>query len=154
MLWIHNGTSWVKDKANTSGNNPYIREPAVGGIAVTDEPVWAPNTGRNPNGIMLGDIKAWKTTIEVAWPPLTYQEAKYIRDAIWSGAHKGFVDPESNETVHGFFKIKFSDIEGGLDLSEPNIEKTVYVANMPRLLYSTSDVYKRYSEVKIQFIEK
>ena len=145
MLWIHNGTAWVKDKDNTTGNNPYIREPSIGGISVTDEPIYASNTGRDANnGEMIGDFKCWKTTIEVTWPPLTYAEVKYIVDAIKAGVSDG----------KGYFKIKYTDIAGGTTLSAPNVEKTVYCANLPRLLYSTSVKYKRYSEVKIQFIEK
>ena len=120
-------------------NGTTVKDPKLGGIAVTDEPIWSSNTGRSTTGKMIGDIVAWKTTIEVAWPPLTYSEMKTIRDAIKSGGE--------------FFEIQYKDVEAGIESGSLKTEtKTVYCGNIPRLLYST--VYKRYMDVKIEFIER
>ena len=141
-------------KINTTGNTwVELPEPAIGGIGVTDEPIWASNTGRDANnGEMLGDMKCWKTTIEVAWPPLSYSQAKLIRDTIRTAVNNGYTD-SNNKTHKGYFRIKYTDIEQGTSLSDMNTTtKTVYCSNIPRLLYSK--VYQRYTEVKIKFIEK
>lgn len=121
-------------------NGTTVKEPKIGGIGVTDEPIWSSNTGRSTTGKMIGDIIAWKTTVEVAWPPLTYAEMKKIRDAIKAGGK--------------FFEIEYPDIESGSSLSGMQTTKTVYVANVPRMLYSTSNKYKRYADVTIEFIER
>ncbi len=131
----------IKNKAGTWVT---VAEPKIGGIGVTDEPVWAANTGRSASGTMIGDIVAWKTTIEVAWPPLSYSKAKQLRDAIGAG-----------DKTRNFFKIRYSDIEGGVENgSLKTVEKTVYVGNVPRMLYSLSPKYPRYGEVTIKFIEQ
>ena len=128
---------------NPTSGQQQLPEPKLGGIAVTDEPVWSEETGRVSDGTMKGDIRAWKTTVEVAWPPLTYAQAKTIRDAIGAG-----------DKTRNFFKIRFSDIEEGSTLGTMTTEKTVYVGNVPRLLYSTSSVYQRYYDIKLTFIEQ
>lgn len=118
-----------------------VAEPARGGITVTDEPIWASNTGRNTKGKMIGDIVAWKTTIEVTWPPLTYSQVKTIRDAIKAGGE--------------FFEIHYKDIEAGISSGALQTQdKTVYCANIPRSLYSLSSKYPRYDGITIQFIEQ
>ena len=117
-----------------------LPEPARGGITVTDEPIWASNTGRNTKGKMIGDIVAWKTTIEVTWPPLTYSQARTIRNAI-RGAGE-------------FFSIKYPDIEEGQTVATMETTKTVYCANIPRALYSLSPKYPRYDGITIQFVEQ
>lgn len=121
-------------------NGVTVAEPKLGGIVVTDEPVWSANTGRSSTGKMIGDIVAWKTTIEVAWPPLSYSQMKVIRDAIKSGGE--------------FFQIQYTDIESGTTLSNMTTTKTVYCGNIPRLLYSTAAQYQRYAEIVITFIEQ
>ena len=123
-------------------NGVTVKEPKLGGISVTDESIWSSNTGRSSTGKMIGDIVATKTTIEVSWPPLTYGEMKTIRDAIVAGGE--------------FFSITYPDIQAGInqDGSLKTQTKTVYCANIPRLLYSTSDIYKRYTDITIQFIEQ
>ena len=121
-------------------NNVTVKEPKLGGVSVTDEPIWSSNTGRSSTGKMIGDIVAWKTTIEISWPPLTFAEMKAIRDAIRSGGE--------------FFQIEYLDIASGSTVGTMPTTKTVYCANIPRLLYSTSDIYKRYTDITIQFIEQ
>ena len=128
---------------NPSGDWVTVAEPKIGGIVVTDEPVWSSNAGRTSSGTMDGDIKAWKTTIDVTWPPLTYSQLKAIRDAIGAG-----------NTARSHFDIQYPDIEAGITSGALNMQtKTVYVANIPRSLYSTSNAYKRYSDLTIQFVE-
>ena len=128
---------------NKAGTYVTVAEPKIGGIVVTDEPIWSSNTGRGDDGEMIGDIKAWKTTIDVTWPPLSYAEVKAIRDAIGAG-----------DKTRTKFKIKYPDVEAGISSGNLQMqEKEVYVANIPRELYSTSTVYKRYSGFTIQFVE-
>lgn len=117
-------------------NGTTVKDPAIGGVSVTDEAIWSSNTGRSSTGKMIGDIVATKATIEIAWPPLSYAEMKAIRDAILAGGE--------------FFSITYPDPGTG----SANATKTVYCANIPRLLYSTSNKYPRYQDVKIQFIER
>lgn len=123
-------------------NSITVKEPKRGGIAVTDEPIWSANTGRSSTGKMIGDIVATKTTIEVSWGVLTYAEMKTIRDAIISGGE--------------FFTITYPDIEAGINTNGTlkTQSKTVYCANVPRLLASTSAKFRRYTDVTIQFIER
>lgn len=113
----------------------WLPTPAKGGIAVTDEPIWSANTGRSTTGKMIGDIIAWKVTVEVGWPPLTFAQAKAIRDAI-KGAGE-------------FFNIRYYDV------STSSMEtKTVYCGNIPRTLYSLADKHQLYSGVEIKFVEQ
>ena len=122
-------------------NGHSVAEPKIGGIGVTDEPIWSSNTGRSSTGKMIGDIVGWKTTIEVAWPTLTYAQAKAIRDAIRGAGN--------------FFTITYPDIEGGIENGALKTQsKTVYCANIPRVLYSLNPKYRRYADITIQFIER
>lgn len=116
-------------------NGVTVKDPKLGGISVTDEPIWSSNTGRAADGTMVGDIVARKTTVEVGWGPLTFAQAKQIRDAIISGGE--------------FFSITYPD-----PAVAANVTKTVYCGNIPRLLYSLSNTYPRYQDVTIQFIER
>ena len=70
-----------------------VATPKHSGVVITEEPIWASNTGRSSTGKMIGDIIAWKTTIAVSWPPLDFDAAKEIRDAIMNAG--------------SFFKIKY-----------------------------------------------
>lgn len=115
-------------------------EPKRGGIGVTDEPIWSANTGRSSTGKMIGDVVAWKTTIEVAFPPLSYEHAKRLRDAI--------------RNAGDFFQIRYMDIESGNTTNSMPTTKTVYVGNVPRLLVSLSPKQQRYEGIDIKFIEQ
>ena len=123
-------------------NSVTVKDPKIGGVTVTDEAIWSSNTGRSSTGKMIGDIVAMKSTIEIAWGPLTYSEMKTIRDAIIAGGE--------------FFSITYPDIEAGINTNGTvkTQTKTVYCANIPRILYSTSTKYPRYTDVTIQFIER
>lgn len=116
-------------------NGITVATPKQGGVVVTDEPIWAGNTGRSSTGKMIGDVVAWKTTIAVTWPPLSFSEAKKIRDAI--------------KNADAFFTIKYHDFS-----ASTMTEKTVYAGNVPRTLYSLSAGHQRYSDITITFIEQ
>lgn len=118
-------------------NGVTVAEPSIEGVVVTDEPVWSSNTGRNINGKMVGDIVAYKTTIEVTWNLLTYSQMATIRDAI-----RG----------EGFFSITYPDTnQSGADTTST---KTVYASNIPRTLYSRSSKAQYYKDITITFIEQ
>ncbi len=116
-------------------NGITVATPKHGGVVITDEPIWASNTGRSSTGKMIGDIVAWKTTITVSWPPLTFGEVEKLRNAIVSA------DP--------FFKIKYYDIK-----TDSMQEKTVYTGNIPRTLYSLAEGYQKYTDITITFVEQ
>lgn len=144
---INNGEIFGIKKTSESDNEwTWLPTPAKGGIVVTDEPIWAANTGRSSTGKMIGDIVAWKVTVEVAWPPLTFAQAKSIRNAI-KGAGE-------------FFDIAYYDLS-----TSDMVKKTVYCGNIPRALYSLADRidpasgsvvgnYRRYSGIAIKFVEQ
>lgn len=116
-------------------NNSTVATPKAGGVVVTDEPIWSSNTGRSTTGKMIGDVIAWKTTVEVSWPPLSFSEAKTLRDAI--------------KNAGPFFEIQYFDFS-----SSSMITKTVYASNIPRTLYSLSSKYQRYNNITVKFIEQ
>lgn len=116
-------------------NGVKVATPKPGGITVTDEPIWASNTGRSSTGKMIGDIVAWKTTVAVSWPPLSFDEAKKIRDAV--------------KNAGPYFDIKYYDFDA-LEM----VSKTVYADHIPRTLYSLVDKYQRYKDITINFTEQ
>lgn len=116
-------------------NGVTVAMPKTGGVVITDEPIWASNTGRSSTGKMIGDVVAWKTTIAVTWPPLSFAEAKKIRDAI--------------KNAGAFFKIKYHDFS-----ADSMVEKTVYASNIPRALYSLAAGYRRHTDITITFVEQ
>ena len=99
---------------------------------------------------MIGDIVAWKTTIEVSWPPLTYAHAKTLRDAIRNAGE--------------FFTITYKDIASGNTVTNMTTTKTVYAGNVPRVLRSIASVpstqpgeaasLQRYDGITVTFIEQ
>ncbi len=109
--------------------------PKQGGITVTEEPIWAGNTGRSSTGKMVGDIVAWKTTIAVTWPPLSFAAAKTLRDAI--------------KNAEPFFKIKYYDFS-----ADTMTEKTVYAGSVPRTLYSLVAGHRLYTDITVTFVEQ
>lgn len=116
-------------------NNVTVHEPAHSGIKITDEPIWAPNTGRASDGTMIGDIVAWKTTVEVAWPPLSFADSERIRNAI--------------KNAGPFFPITYNDFSSG-----STVTKTVYCGNIPRTLYSIAAAFQKHTGVTVSFIEQ
>lgn len=116
-----------------------VHEPAIGGIQITDEPIWASNTGRSQTGKMIGDIVAWKTTVAVQWPPLSFADSQAIRDAIVNNGP--------------FFKIAYNDYNAMQNNSSLTV-KTVYCGNIPRVIASLNSAYQRHQGVQINFIEQ
>lgn len=84
---------------------------------------------------MIGDIIAWKTTIAVSWPQLSFYDAERIRDAV--------------KNAGPFFDIEYYDFS-----VSAMIKKTVYASKLPRTLYSLADKYQRYKDITITFIEQ
>lgn len=130
-----------------------VAEPAHKGVTITDEPVWADNTGRTQTGIMAGDIVAWKRTVAVTWPPLSFDESQKIRRLIRANSP--------------FFTISFNDVaingtwptyEDGQYKGQPipttTTSMTVYCGNIPRTLYSIADALARHQGVTITFVEQ
>ncbi len=116
-------------------NGTAVHDPAYGGVTITDEPIWAANTGRSQTGKMIGDIVAWKTTIEVTWPPLSMADTTTLYNAI--------------RNAGAFFDISYYD----LNTSE-QVTKTVYCNHIPRQLVSITEAYKRHAGVSVTFIEQ
>ena len=116
-------------------NNTQVAEPAQGGVTITDEPIWAPNTGRASDGGMVGDIVCWKTTVSVSWPPLSFAESQTLANAI--------------KNAGPFFQIQYNDFSGSQDVT-----KTVYTSNLPRTLYSLATAFQRHTGVSVTFIEQ
>ena len=113
----------------------WVADPAKGGVIVTDEPVWASNTGRSTTGKMIGDIVAWKKTVEVTWPPLTFSQASAIRTAIKNAGE--------------FFNITYYDLS-----ASDMVTTKVYCGNIPRALYSLASKYRKYTGITIKFVEQ
>ena len=128
-------------------NGVTVKEPARGGVVITEEPVWAPNTGRSQTGKMTGDIVAWKRTFEVSWAPLTFEDTNTILRAI--------------ETAPAFFPITFTNTRNGQVISGGELTMTatletatVYASSIPRTVASLSNAYRRHAGVTITFIER
>ena len=117
-------------------NGTQVAEPAKGGVVITEGPVWSENTGRDVNsGKMIGDIVAWKKTVAVTWPPLTFAQVNTIIQQIKAGG--------------AFFKIKYNDSS-----ASSLKEITVYSSNLSRTIESISAAYKRQTGVTVSFIEQ
>lgn len=118
-------------------NGTLVHEPKQGGVMITDEPVWSSETGRAQDGTMTGKIQAWKTTIAITWPPLSFADAKKIVDAI-----KG---------AGSFFTLKYNDVYAGGGTEQ---QKTVYASNVPRALYSLAAGKKLATDITVTFVEQ
>lgn len=116
-------------------NGITVATPKQGGVTITDEPVWSSNTGRSTTGKMVGDIIAWKTTVAVTWPPLSFSDAKKLRNAI--------------KDAGAFFNIKYNDFS-----ADTLTEKTVYTSNIQRALYSIAEGYRKHTGFTVTFIEQ
>lgn len=112
-----------------------VAEPAKEGIVVTEEPVWAPNTGRTANGTMTGDIIAWKRTVAVTWPPLSFEDTKKIINLI--------------KNAGSFFWVYWTN-----DVGDSMAGMKCYTSSMPRTIYSLAEGYRRHTGVTITFIEQ
>ena len=122
----------VKNKSGTWVEMP---TPAHGGMAIADEPIWSSNTGRGATGAMSGDIVAWKRTLDMEFPPLTFAQSKLIRDTLRNAGE--------------FFDVRFRDF----DNSTWETAK-MYTSNLPRTLYSLAVGCQYHTGVKIQLVEQ
>lgn len=120
---------------NKDGDWVTMPSPSHNGVAIADEPVWSSNTGRGASGKMSGDIVAWKTTIDISLPPLSFADSKLIRDTLKSAGE--------------FFEVRFRDFS-----TSTWVTKTVYTANLPRTIYSLANGYRYHVDVKIQLVEQ
>lgn len=120
---------------NKNGEWVTMPAPAHSGMAIADEPVWSSNTGRGATGMMSGDIVAWKTTIDMDFPPLSYSDSKLIRDTLKNAGE--------------FFDVRYRDFS-----TSAWEEKTVYTANLPRTLYSLAQGIRYHTGVKVQLVEQ
>lgn len=116
-------------------NGTTVAEPKKEGITITDEPIWASNTGRNTKGTMIGDIVAWKTTVQVEWPVLSFSQSQAIANAI--------------RNAGPFFDIKYNDFSSG-----SVVTKRVYCGNIPRTIYSLANAARYHIGVAVTFIEQ
>ena len=122
-------------KNTTKANSTVMPEPAHEGIQVTDEPIWAPNTGRAQDGTMIGDRVGWKKTVAVTWPPLSFSDSQTLQQAL-TGA-----DP--------FFTIWYNEFSGTTEVS-----LNVYCSNLPRTLYSIAQGIRYHTGITITFIQQ
>lgn len=129
----------IGSKTATVSQMTQVHEPALGGLQITDEPIWAPNTGRGSDGTMIGDIVAYKTTVAVTWPPLSFADSQTIRNAIINNGP--------------FFRIAYNDFNATQNNSAL-VVKTVYCANVPRVIASLSTAFQRHEGIQITFIEQ
>lgn len=109
--------------------------PAHGGMSIADEPIWSSNTGRGATGKMSGDIVAWKKTLDMEFPPLTFEQSQLIRNTLRNAGE--------------FFEVRFRDF------SASSWEyATMYTSNLPRTLYSLANGLRYHTGVKIQLVEQ
>ena len=116
-------------------NGTTVAEPKKEGVTITDEPIWASNTGRGSDGTMIGDIVAWKTTVQVEWPVLSFSQSQTIVNAL--------------KNAGAFFSIQYNDFS-----ASSTVTKTVYCSNVPRTLYSLAQAARYHTGVTVTFIEQ
>lgn len=116
-----------------------VAVPRQGGIAITEEPIWASNSGRSTTGKMIGDIIAWVTTVSVSWPNLSFQEAKVLRGAIMGA--EGDNSP--------FFDLEYYDLD-----KDVMVSKRVYASTVPRTLETLASGIEQYSGITVTFTEQ
>lgn len=74
-------------------NDQIMPSPKPNGFTITKNKIWSRNTGRNSLGNMIGTIIAIKTSIDITWPPLTFEQIETI-DNIVSDINNPFVNIE------------------------------------------------------------
>ena len=129
----------IGSTSQTVAQMTQVHEPAYGGVQITDEPIWAPNTGRGSDGTMIGDIVAYKTTVQVTWPALSFADSQTLRNAIINNGP--------------FFKIAYNDFNA-TQSNSALVVKTVYCANVPRTIASLNAAFQRHGNIQITFIEQ
>lgn len=120
---------------NKSGTWVTMPAPAHEGISIADEPIWSSNTGRGTTGKMSGDIVAWKKTIDLTFPPLSFSDSKTLRDTLRNAGE--------------FFDVRFRDFS-----TTEWVTCKVYTSNLPRTIYSLANGIRYHTGVKIQLVEQ
>lgn len=109
--------------------------PQEGGFVIGKEPIWSQNTGRVASGLMVGDIIAIKTTLEITWNKLLQNDLTELNKAVCNSSKP-------------FFDVTYCDETGN------KVTKTFYAApgSYTRKKYTQYDI--RYSDVSIRLIEQ
>lgn len=104
----------------------------VKSLQVSDEPIWSSNTGRTTDGVMRGDIVAWKKTLQTTFCPLTENEARSL----------GTITKKSN------YKVEFIDPNTG------SLEEITAYATPVRYTVYNYTVEKPYIDTTVTFTER
>lgn len=109
--------------------------PDEGGIKIGVEKIWSDNTGRSASGLMIGDIKAIKTVLDISWHKLKDSEVLNLDEAI-------------NSVDKPFFLVEYYDQKGVLQT------KTFYAApnSYTQKKYDRNGI--KYADISIQLIEQ
>ena len=107
--------------------------PKEGGFVINKEPIWSQNTGRVASGLMVGDIIATKTTLEISWAKLRQSQLSSLNAAV---------------RTTPFFSATYCDEYGN------SVTKSFYCApnSFTRKVYTKDDI--KYSDVSIRLIER
>lgn len=116
-------------------NNYVPPAPDEGGIKISVEKIWSESTGRSASGLMIGDIKAIKTVIDISWEGLDASAVAGLDDAI-------------NDINSPFFSVEFYDQKGEYK------SKMFYAAPNSYTQKKYTDEGIEYSDVSVQMIEQ
>lgn len=107
--------------------------PKESGFIINKEPIWSQNTGRVASGLMVGDIIATKTTLEISWSKLSQEQVSALNNAVRTSP---------------FFSATYCDENG------ESVTKNFYAApnSYTRKVYTKDNI--RYSDVSIRLIEQ
>ena len=109
--------------------------PQEGGFVIGKEPIWSQNTGRVASGLMVGDIIAIKTTLEITWTKLLQDDLTNLNNNVCNSSKP-------------FFGVTYCDETGR------NVTKTFYCSpNSYTRKHYTKDSIK-YTDVSIRLIEQ
>ena len=109
--------------------------PQEGGFVIGKEPIWSENTGRVASGLMVGDIIAIKTTLEITWNKLLQDDLTELNKAVCNSSKP-------------FFDVTYCDETG------TKSTKTFYCSpNSYTRKHYTKDSIK-YTDVSIRLIER
>lgn len=73
--------------------------PDENGIIITSEKLWSEDTGRSSSGLLVGDLIAIKTTIEIHWHKM-------------KGADVDLLDKAINDINAPFFEVEYYNQNG------------------------------------------
>lgn len=109
--------------------------PTEGGIKIGVEPIWSSNTGRSASGLMLGDIIAVKTTLDITWKKMTQAQVSQLDNAI-------------HNINTPFFDVSYYNQDGD------NITKTFYASpnSYNQKKYTENGIM--FSDISIKLIEQ